>query len=121
MPADVNCQVCFYYKITRVDSFFDRDKHRRIVSLDLSLSKSIFVAGQAVRGKSSSLSLSREILKERHIFMETRNIKVGGGDIASRLLELRFRKLAVESKGEKERGRGSNREDGGAVLTVVSV
>lgn len=57
MLADVNCQVCFYYnaKITRIASLFDRDKHRRrVVSLDLSLSKSIFVAGQAVRGKSSS-------------------------------------------------------------------
>lgn len=33
---------------------FDRDEHRWVVSLDLSLSKSIFVASQAVRGKSSS-------------------------------------------------------------------
>lgn len=105
MPADVNCQVCFYYKITRADFLFDGDKHRRIVSSWICRYRSRFSS----QVKRFVVNLRLEILKERHIFMETRNIKVGGGGIASRLLDT----VSQARRGKQRRERVRERKQQG--------
>lgn len=70
------CQVCFYYdaKIT-TDSLFEK----RQVSTGSLIGSVVIKVDFRRRSSGSWWNLRLKILKERHIFMETRNIKVGGG------------------------------------------
>jgi len=87
----------FYYdaKITRIASLFETSidgQSHRICRYRSRFSSQVKLV----------VNLHLEILKERRIFMETRNIKVGGGHLSFTRDIPQFRKLAMEGKERKK-------------------